>query len=305
MKYYFGIDGGFSKTCFSICDVNGVEIYSSEAFSTNIISVSKMTIELTIKSLFERAMKKLSAKPSDFIAGCYGSSGLDRDNEVEFFYRLFNSILPTVPVYLCSDAEIILVGGLDSLSGICLVSGINSICYGRTTDGIVVKAGGFGWRAGDEGSGWSISQQAISRTLKSKELRDLETDLDKYILDYFNIEKLHDIIDVLNDGNTTKPYIGHFSKYVTEAAEKGDPLANLILEDSGAELYVLVKSVVERLPKNHDKRIVVSGGVIKKDKVVSNKFYSLMRDNLSEYKIISNPIKTPIEGAVLIARTLR
>ncbi|MBK5199919.1 MAG: hypothetical protein JJE21_00105 [Spirochaetaceae bacterium] len=98
--------------------------------------------------------------------------------------------------------------------------------------------------------------------------------------------------------------IEDIAKYVTKAADEGDTLAIPILKDAGVALYDLVKSVVVQLPKNHEKKIVIAGGVIKNDKYVSKYFYELMRDNLSEYEIISNLINSAVDGALLLARTM-
>jgi N-acetylglucosamine kinase-like BadF-type ATPase len=249
-------------------------------------------------------MNTLSITKEDLVAGCFGSAGLSRKNDIEFYKSIFSSFLPSSSIYLCSDAEILLAGGLNSLSGICLIGGTGSVCFGRSYDGKIIRSGGFGWRLGDEGSGWSIANQAIARTLKSKELRDLPTNLEKDILEFFTLENIEDIISVVNDESTTKSQIGNFAKHVTKAGDAGDALALSILNDAGVSLFNLVKSVVDRLPKNHSRKVVIAGGVLKNDKYVSSSFYGLMSECLSEYEVISNPINSAVDGALLLASTM-
>jgi N-acetylglucosamine kinase-like BadF-type ATPase len=304
MRYYFGFDGGATRCRLAICDESGNIVYRDEGESSNIYSVGKAKVESTIKALLIKAMNSFQISKEDFVAGCFGSAGLARKKDIEFFESLFQSFLPFVSVYLCSDAEILLTGGLNSLSGICLIGGTGSVCFGRTYDGVLIRSGGFGWRLGDEGSGWNIANEAISRTLKSKELRDLPTKLDKYIYNFFKIEKIEDIISIVNDETTTKSQIGDFAKYVTLAADDGDLLALSILKEAGISLYELVKSVIDRLPENHEKKIVLAGGVIKNDKYVGRSFYIQMREHFPNYIIISNPINNAVDGALLLARTM-
>lgn len=304
MKYYFGFDGGATRCRLAISDEKANILFKAEGTSSNIYAVDKEAVISTIKKLIEKAMNFLNITKDDLYAGCFGSAGLSREKDIAFFKKFFSTFLPKTKVYLCSDAEILLVGGLNSFSGICLIGGTGSVCFGRSESGNIIRSGGFGWRLGDEGSGWHIANTAISRTLKSKEGRDLPTFLEKYILEFFKIDKLEDIISIVNDESTTKSDIGNFAKYVTLAASKNDLLSLNILEEAGLNLFELVLSTVKRMQEKYEKKIVLAGGVITKDKVVRESFYSKMNQCLPDYEIYLDSANSALDGAILIALNL-
>lgn len=305
MNYYFGFDGGATRCRLSICNNKGRILFKSEAGSSNVFAVGADSVANNIIGLIEEGIKYLNITKDELYAGCFGSAGVARDKDLIFFKDLFKKYLPKSKVYICSDAEILLVGGLNSLSGICLIGGTGSICFGRSESGEVIRAGGFGWRLGDEGSGWHIAHSAIARTLKSKEDRDFPTMLDKYILKFFHINKLEDIISIVNDESTTKSDIGNFAKYVTVAADENDFLAIDILKTAGVSLFDLVNSVVKRMTKNHEKKLVLAGGVIKHDSIVRESFYSQMKQKLPNYEIYLDKEDCALNGAIKIALSLQ
>lgn len=304
MHYYFGFDGGATRCRFVISDELGELLYEKEGDSSNIYAVGKNAVLETIKQLIKEGLNYLSIKKDDLYAGCFGSAGLARDKDLKFFRDFFNSFLPNCSVYICSDAEILLVGGLSSLSGLCLIAGTGSVCFGRTESGDIIRSGGFGWRLGDEGSGWNIANTAIARTLKSKELRDIETSLEKYIIEFFELEKVEDIISVVNDDLTTKSNIGNFANYVTRAAMENDLLALDILKKAGTSLFELVESVVKRMPINHSKKIVIAGGVVKHDKFVRESFLNNMSHYLADYEIVLDSSDSALLGSLMIAHNI-
>ncbi len=304
MNYYFGFDGGATRCRLAISDDKGNLLYKNEGSSSNIYAVGKESVTSTIKNLIEKAIVSLNIKKNDLYAGCFGSAGLSRDKDISFFKKFFSSFLPKAKVYLCSDAEILLVGGLKSLSGLCLIGGTGSVCFGRSESGNIIRSGGFGWRLGDEGSAWHIANTAIARTLKSKEGRDLPTFLDKYILDFFKIDKLEDIVSLVNDESTTKSDIGNFAKYVTLAASENDELSLIILKEAGLSLFDLVISTVNRMPHNHEKKIVLAGGVINNIKIVREVFYYKMKNSLPDYEIFLDSNNSALDGAILIAMNI-
>lgn len=304
MKYYFGFDGGATKCRFAISNIKGDILFKAEGPSSNIYAVGKESVKNTIKVLINKGLNYLNIEKENLYAGCFGSAGIARKNEIDYFQIFFNNFLPNSKVYICSDAEILLVGGLNSLSGICLIGGTGAVCFGRTNEGEIIRAGGFGWRLGDEGSGWDIANTAISRTLKSKEQRDLLTSLDSYIVNYFNLNRLEDIISYVNNNLTTKSDIGNFARYVTIAAEYNDLLALDILEKAGQNLFELVDSVIKRMPKNYNKKIILAGGVLKNDKFVKESFLKNISKYSTSFDLIINPIHNALEGSLRIATSL-
>lgn len=166
---------------------------------------------------------------------------------------------------------------------------------------MLIRAGGLGWRLGDEGSAWWIAQQAVQRTLRSLEGRDLETTLLQPLLSYFRLEKPEDFVALFNGTKLDKASIAAVAPLVTRAGLEGDLLALDILHAAANELVSLVVSVVRRMPKLRDACLVYAGGVLQHDQVVMPKF-SEQLSNVYPDVILTKGKGDALDGAVLLAK---
>jgi N-acetylglucosamine kinase-like BadF-type ATPase len=147
--FCFGIDGGGTHSRIAIVNGAGVIIARFEAGSTNIYSVSTEQVVENLSALLVQALASCSLSKADLAAGCIGSAGLGRQGEHKIYRAFFDTLLGTgFPVKLCTDGEILLVGGLGRLEGYCLIAGTGSLALGRTANGELVRAGGHGYLLG-------------------------------------------------------------------------------------------------------------------------------------------------------------
>jgi glucosamine kinase len=297
--YYFGIDGGGTRSRMAIVDENLHVVAQVVGGSTNIYSVNHETVYKNLYSLVMNALETAGLTASSIYAGCLGSAGLFRPVEIELFTNYFHQILGNVPVKLCSDGEILLCGGLLSLEGYCLISGTGSLALGRFADGQVVRSGGLGYMIGDEGSAWWIAHEALSRSLRSRENRDLSSTMLPSLLKACGVPKAEDLVEYVHH-TATKADIASLAPIVTNFAHDGDELAIDILSQAANELFLLVKSVVQRTPAISCKELVVAGGVLEHDEFVLEKLTSKLQQDLPSL-VISSPKGTALQGACIIA----
>lgn len=59
------------------------------------------------------------------------------------------------------DADIALQGAFGGESGVIVIAGTGSVVFGRTRDGALRRAGGWGYLLGDEGSGHALGRAAL------------------------------------------------------------------------------------------------------------------------------------------------
>ena len=299
----FGIDGGGTRSRLALIDRGGKILASSEGGSSNIYSVSKEEVFENLFRLINSALESAGLHKTDIGAGCLGSAGLGREGEAKLFRNYFNSILgPEVPVKLCTDGEILLCGGLGDLEGYGLIAGTGSLALGRARDGRLVRAGGHGYMLGDEGSAAWIGRTAIARILRSLEDRDLPTNMLKAVLEAACLKQEGDLVKYVHH-DADKPAIAAHAPVVTAAARQGDPLALDILNTGARELALLVKSVRSRSPWIERQVLVLAGGVMEHDEILTGKLKELLS---GEYPDISVgfPRGTALEGACMLAADL-
>jgi glucosamine kinase len=297
---FFGIDGGGTNSRLALVDGDGKVLARSEAGSTNIYSVTKDEVLANLSMLLGSALKSSGLNTQDVAAGCFGSAGLGRAGEQELFRAFFDSLLgKDFPVKLCTDGEILLCGGLENLEGYCLIAGTGSIALGRSHSGALVRSGGHGYMLGDEGSAAWIGRTAIARTLRSLEGRDISTDMLPDILETTGLTQSDEFIKYVHH-EADKAKIARLAPVVTQAARKGDPLALDILRIGAGELALLVKSVIGQSPLIRRMELVLAGGVMEHDEIVTNKLKEYLAKDFPGL-LVSSPKGTALEGACMLA----
>jgi N-acetylglucosamine kinase-like BadF-type ATPase len=298
---YFGIDGGGTHSRLAIMNGEGAFLARSEAGSTNIYSVSREQVRENLALLLENALSLCGLEKADLAAGCLGSAGLGRPEEQNVYRAFFQNLLgPDVPVKLCTDGEILLVGGLGGLEGYCLIAGTGSVALGRSRDGRLVRAGGHGYLLGDEGSAAWIGRTAISRLLRSFEDRDLPSSMLPSLLSAAGLSAASELVRYVHH-DADKAVIAALAPVVTAAARQGDPLALDILRDGAAELVLLVRSVIARSPWIGPAELVLAGGVIKHDEILTGRLRETLKKEFGGLGL-REPERSAVDGACILAR---
>jgi N-acetylglucosamine kinase-like BadF-type ATPase len=298
--YYFGIDGGGTHSRLAITNREGRILAQTKGGSTNIYSVSKDEALENLRSLLDLGLKAAGLQKRDLAAGCMGSAGLGREMEQGIFREFFCSLLGAgTPVKLCGDGEILLCGGLEGLEGYCLIAGTGSTALGRSKDGRLVRSGGLGYMLGDEGSAAWIGKTAIARILRSLEDRDLPSSMIEAILEKTRLRKSADLIHYVHY-DADKAQVAALAPVVTNAARAGDPLALDILQTGAAELALLVRSVLDRSLWIENKTLVLAGGVIEHDEILTGKLRESLVASFPGLAV-TEPRGSALQGACLLA----
>jgi N-acetylglucosamine kinase-like BadF-type ATPase len=297
---FFGIDGGGTRSRIALTNGEGKQLVRCEAGSTNIYSVTKEEVFANLSQLLDRALESAGLAKQDLRAGCIGSAGLGREGDQRIFREFFDKLLgPEFPVKLCSDGEILLCGGLENLEGYCLIAGTGSIALGRSRAGAMVRAGGHGYMLGDEGSAAWIGRTAIARCLRSLEKRDMDTALLPGILKAAGLAQAEDLIRYVHH-EADKAKIAALAPVVTAAAREGDSLALDILHTGARELALLARSVLAQSGGIGNKEMVLAGGVIEHDEIVTNRLKEILALEFPDLAL-SRPKASALEGASMLA----
>jgi N-acetylglucosamine kinase-like BadF-type ATPase len=299
-SFYFGIDGGGTYSRLAITTGEGKVLARVKAGSTNIYSVSREEVVNNLGVLLESGLREAGLRKGDLAAGCIGSAGLGREEEQGLFRDFFDALLdPRTPVTLCTDAEILLCGGLEGLEGYCLIAGTGSMALGRSREGRLVRAGGLGYMLGDEGAAAWIGKTAIARSLRSQEGRDLPGSMMPAILERTGLGESAELIRYVHH-DADKARVAALAPVVTEAARAGDPLALDILRTGAAELALLVRSVLDRSPWIANRTLVLAGGVVEHDEILTGS----LRESLAAGfpgLTVTEPRGSALDGACLLA----
>jgi len=170
--------------------------------------------------------------------------------------------------------------------GIAVIAGTGSIAYGINKRGERMRASGWGWLIGDEGSAYWIAVKALNAISRAYDGRGEKTLLTEKVKKRLSIrEELEIMIKIYKEMQCDITEISKIAEIVDEAATEGDKVALDILKEAGKELALCVTSIAKRLKMENDKIIVGGVGSVFKCKTVNNTFNEILKLKLPNAKI--------------------
>jgi len=294
--HVLGVDGGGSATRSVIISTGGEVLATAQAGPSNPITMGS---ERALASILE-AVDEASARcgVQEFLASRLGVAGTDRSRlRQELLAGMRSSFGDTAIV---SDAASALAGGTGCRPGVVVIAGTGSIAYGENSLGQTARAGGWGWRLGDEGSGYTIGLKAIMAALRAHDGRGPETVLEQKIVSHLGLGRLEDIIDWVYEPGREPRDIAYLVPIVREAEAEGDEAAALVMAEAGAELGFVANAVIRRLGMSGEFPVSLNGGVFKQPSGYIFAFEEVVRREAPLCALIK-PRMPPLLGSGLLA----
>jgi len=194
--------------------------------------------------------------------------------------------------------EIALNGALHGQEGIVVNAGTGSGAISRNSEGKTERCGGWGYIVGDEGSGYSIGRKAIQYSLKSYDGMLLDTVLTKRICSHFSIESITMIIPEIYSGKISRTGVASLAPAVFDASRNSDPVAKMIIEESGEYLGKLAETLLNRIKFTAEPvELCLSGSIFENKDLLLPSLLLNINDRIS----ITEPQFPPVVGALLTA----
>jgi N-acetylglucosamine kinase len=297
-SYVLGVDGGASGTRCVIADLSGRLLARGTGGPSNPITAGVDAAASSIKEAVDEAIEDCGIRR--FSLACMGVAGAVRPL-VEDALRSRLSDMDVEKLNIVSDAIIALAGATGCSPGVVVISGTGSIAYGENDEGETAKAGGWGWRLGDEGSGNNIGSRALIAAVRSHDGRDPPTVLIKKVMTALGLMDMSEIIERVYLGGMGVEDVSALAPLVGEAAGEGDEEAIRILEGAGAELGLAALAVVRKLGLRGKFIIAPTGGAFNLG-ILKASFSEVIKQGAAQCDIVS-PRFEPAIGAALLALT--
>jgi N-acetylglucosamine kinase-like BadF-type ATPase len=159
-----------------------------------------------------------------------------------------------------NDASAVLAAMAPSTNAVLLNVGTGSVAVGRTRNGRLLRADGWGPLAGDAGSGYWIGRRALESALKAKDGRGPRTALARTVLRKTGIERPEENIHRLYSSPAPQAIVASLAPLVIRAARHGDSTARGIVRDAAAALASTAGAVLRRMPSGRT-RLFAAGGL--------------------------------------------
>lgn len=287
---YLGIDGGGSKTEAVLCDEAGHILSRVRTGASAPSSVPEETLQKTLRQLYA----DLQLEGRGEIRAYAGVSGCGTPWDREIFLRCSQPLLPAVVhMDVGSDSVCALNAGIGpKTDGVLLISGTGSVAYLRS-EGQYTRIGGWGYLAGDEGSGFDMGRRAICAALRAHDGRGPATLLTEMIQQHIGQPVDHVTISVYEKGRTE---VASYAKLLVKAAEAGDAVALEQLDACVEELLLHVRTAVQKSGREN-LPLVLAGGLLRNSTFLLER----LRKGIGSVQL-ALPKEEPVYGAVLEAR---
>ena len=304
MAYYLGIDGGGTKTTCAVGD-GSRQLATAVAGPSNIVRVGESQTRESLEQAVRQACAAAGITPTEVVRTCIGGSGAAHPELAEKIRNILGAILPA-PVDVVGDMQIALEAAFDNGPGVIVIAGTGSIAYGRNQRGRTLRAGGWGFAIGDEGSAHWIGRTAVSAVLRASDrsgasgssAASKDSTLAAALMKAWNANSLADLARV---ANTIPP--PNFAALFPVVAASSDDLAAQVLTRAGRELAELAAVVLRRLFAEAipcPVPVAMTGGVFRHAPLVRQVFYNELR-GLDSRAEVNPQVVEPVEGALRMA----
>lgn len=223
MNFVLGIDGGGTSCRAALATADGTVVGRAKSGAANIrtdLTGARSNIVEAARQAFIAAGQNPDLIPqTPAILGLAGAN-------VGTYRQQLEAILPFSTSRVETDAEIALEGAVGSGDGAMAILGTGT-AYMARRNGTSRAIGGWGFQVGDQGSGARIGRDLLEQTLLAHDGVCERSPLTDSMMAVFR----NNPEDVVEFTTNAKPGdFGGFAPKVFEHAEKGDRVANFILD---------------------------------------------------------------------------
>jgi N-acetylglucosamine kinase-like BadF-type ATPase len=234
--------------------------------------------------------------PEDVVVSA-GLAALDGPADADIL-GAFRARLPGgCTLHLTSDALIALMGHTMGGPGMMVICGTGSMLMALDRSGKEHVLGGWGWKMGDAGSGYTLSRNALVRATEDFDLTGHRSVLMEEALRFFAAAQPRDLIARLYDPAMGTDTMAAFGARVLEAARQGDADALHIAEHEMTRLACLAEALYRQVPEAAV--CAVYGGVMQHSPLARQLFTQALSERCSGVAVTA-PRHPPEIGAVVL-----
>lgn len=295
---WLGVDGGGTKTAFTLYDKNLSQLDRFELPTCHYAQIGYAGMQRVLNEGVWRA-EATGLLGSEYGIG-FGICGYGEG--VESSAAIEDAVLNAAgnhPFSLVNDVESAWAAGLDMQDGIVIIAGTGSIAYG-VSEGRSMRCGGWDYELGDEGSGGWLGKELLRAFTRQSDGREAPGAILDLVRRELDIADDFEVIEFAQNYMASRSRISQLAPLVNEAAQAGDPSARAILARAAQEEAAMVDAIVRGIFDGCD-RIPVTyiGGTFKAGDLILEPLAAALPRNCE----LVPPRFEPDRGAVLILQS--
>jgi N-acetylglucosamine kinase-like BadF-type ATPase len=300
-----GVDGGGTHLRVAVATRQGEVLGIGKAGSGNYHNVGAKQFQSNLELALSLAWEASQLPPRQADAVFLGLGGVTTEEDRVTIRSIVRevSLMSSDCIGVDHDLRIALMGGLAGDSGVVLIAGTGSSCYGRTTENRSWLAGGWGHVLDDLGSSYWLGLQAMIAATRDFDGRGQATCLRAQIAETLGLTNMRQIMRRVDMEGMSRSEIAALARLTTHAAEQGDPVARTIVSRGAAELASLVATVVAKLNLTASAAqipVAVTGGLTNAGAIFMGPLENSIRERVPS-AVLVKPKMPPVLGAVMLA----
>src|ERR1700726_3484660 len=242
MAYFLALDAGGTKTDVVLAD-EARELARVRTGTVKRLRTDAATATLHLEAALSELTERTGVSMQTITRTCVGTAG-ETVSLVTDWLREAISRRVSGELVVLGDVEIALDAAFFGTAGVLVMAGTGSNVAGRTGQGVLFRAGGWGPALSDQGSGYRIGLEALRAAFLAQD-EGRSTLLFDAVLEFWELASLELLIEVAN--RQPAPDFSRLTELVLGCAERGDAVAAAVLKKEGEELGYLVRLVLRRL----------------------------------------------------------
>ncbi len=296
--YFLGVDGGGTKTCFTLIDENGHVISRVIKGPSHPTQIGFDNLEKLLREGLEEIITNNKISQEEIERATLGLAGYGIVKEIaDKIAEIVEVVFKDIKYNLVSDIIVAIAGALAGEDGINIVAGTGSIALALKNNEII-RCGGWGYTVGDEASAYWIGKKTIALFSKESDGRIEKGALYELMKTKLSLSKDAEIISYVNDKiKGDRSEIAKLSRICSEAANLGDEAAITIFNEAAVEITQMIKTLLGNFGEEKVK-VSYTGGVFKSGELILKP----LRRMLEQLNVqLIEPILSPDLGACLLA----
>ncbi|HBE78791.1 MAG TPA: N-acetylglucosamine kinase [Firmicutes bacterium] len=304
-QYVVGVDGGGTKTHYTLFDSNGNLVYFLEGGPANheVYGNGYEGTRYELKTSFQKIFRESGLNIEDINFSIFGMAGIDVQSQKDMVTKVIAE-LGFKDFEVMNDAFLGIKAASSHGYGVCSINGTGTCCAGIDPQGSRIQVGGTGYFFGDEGGATHLGGMAFRCVYDYLYRCGQPTLMKKLLFDFLRINKDDDLVEIIYQKNFCNNWVD-FSRIPFEAANLGDEVALELLQSTGRKSAKSVLGAIRYLNFESiaEIDIILAGSVYVKGEnpALVEAFRQEISSNISQkvrFTVLQVP---PVTGAVLWA----
>ena len=256
-SYILAVDGGATKTTCRLAYGDNI-LFEQTTTGANYQTIGKEQVT----DVFIHLLSKITPYTQFIDTACFAIAGIDTTTDYQIVQEIIKDSLLKNGL-LCdklaieNDVEATLLGLAQGRNATLLIAGTGAIAF-SVTDGMITRIGGWGHRAGDEGSGYWIGKEILHAIFRAADGRGIQTMLTRLVMEKIGVTSLDELMNWLYARDYRNAHTASLASVLRSATENNDEVALIIANKAADELALLATTALSK----NSSTLFLNGGIL-------------------------------------------